>query len=141
MRILQVISSFPPAYTYGGPVRVAYEVSKELVKRGHEVTVYTTDVYDVHSRFKYDENPVWLDGIEVYHFKNVSNELAHRNLAAAPMMAFALNKSLKNFDVIHLHEYRSFQAILVHHYAKKIRYPLCFTCSWHYPSNDRKEKT
>lgn len=124
MKILQVISSFPPAYSYGGPARVAYEISKELVKRGHEVTVYTTDVYDACSRFKYDNNPMWMDGIEVYYFKNVSNKLAQRkNLATAPMMAFALNKNVEKFDVIHLHEYRSFQAIFVSHYAKKYNIP------------------
>ena len=123
MRILQVISSFPPAYAYGGPAKVAYEISKELVKKGHEVTVYTTDVHDAHSRFKYDNNPMRVNGIEIYHFKNVSNELSHRNLAAAPMMALALNRNIKDFDIVHLHEYRSFQAILVHHYAKKYGIP------------------
>ena len=119
MRILLVISSFPPAYAYGGPAKVAYEISKELVKKGHEVTVYATDVYDARSRLRYDDNPIWVDGIEVYHFKNVSNELAHRNLATAPMMALALNRNIKDFDIVHLHEYLSFQAMLVHRYAKK----------------------
>jgi len=123
VRILQVISSFPPAYAYGGPAKVAYEISKELVKKGHEVTVYTTDVHDAHSRFKYDNNPMWVNGIEIYHFKNASNELAHRNLAAAPMIALALNRNIRNFNVVHLHEYRSFQAIFVHHYAKKYGVP------------------
>ncbi len=119
MRILQVISSFPPAYAYGGPARVAYGISKELVKRGHKLSVYMTDVYDSNSRFKYDENPFQMDGIKVYFFKNINNKLAHKNLAIAPTMAIALNKSVKDFDIVHLHEYRYFQAILVHHYAKK----------------------
>ena len=66
---------------------------------------------------------MWVDGIEVYHFKNVSNELAHRNLATAPMMTLALNRNIKDFDIVHLHEYRSFQAMLVHHYAKKYGIP------------------
>jgi glycosyltransferase involved in cell wall biosynthesis len=120
VKVLQIVSVFPPAYAYGGPVKVAYEISKELVKKGHGVTVYTTDAYDAHSRFKYDNNPMWMNGIEVYHFKNVSNKLAHReNLATAPRMALALNRNIKDFDIVHLHEYRSFQAILVHYYAKK----------------------
>jgi len=122
MKILQVISSFPPAYAYGGPVRVAYEISKKLVEKGHEVTVYTTDVYDAHSRLKY-KNPMWMDGIEVYHFRNINNGLAHKNLPIAPTMALALNKNIRKFDIIHIHEYRTFQAILAHHYAKKYRVP------------------
>lgn len=119
MKILQVISSFPPAYAYGGPAKVAYDISKELVKRGHEVTVYTTDVLDSQSRLTYDENPMWMDGIEVHHFKNVSNKLASKNYAMAPMMALALNKSIKDFDVIHLQDFRTFQAVFVQKYAKK----------------------
>ncbi|MCD6099028.1 MAG: glycosyltransferase [Candidatus Marinimicrobia bacterium] len=123
MKILQVISSFPPAYAYGGPVRVAYEISKKLVEKGHEVTVYTTDVSDAHSRLKHDKNPMWMDDIEVHHFRNINNRLAHKNLPIAPGIAFALNKNIKNFDIIHIHEYRSFQAVLVHHYAKKYGVP------------------
>ncbi|NJD54592.1 MAG: glycosyltransferase [Candidatus Methanoperedens sp.] len=123
MKILQVISSFPPAYAYGGPTRVTYDISRELVKKGHEVTVYTTDVFNARSRFKYETNPMKIDGIEVYHFNNISNRLAHKNLAMAPIMAFELNRTIKNFDVIHLHEYRSFQAILVHYYSKKYNIP------------------
>ena len=123
MKILQVISSFPPAYAYGGPVKAAYEISKKLVERGHEVTVYTTDVYDAHSRFKYKNNPMWMDGIEVYHFRNISNKLAYKNFSIAPTMARALNKNIRNFDIIHLHDYRTFQKILVYHYAKKYRVP------------------
>jgi len=50
MRILQVIPYFYPAYAFGGPVKVAFQVSKELVKRGHEVIVYTTDAKYWNSR-------------------------------------------------------------------------------------------
>lgn len=123
MKILQVISSFPPAYAYGGALKVAHEISKELVKKGHEVTVYTTDVYNASSRFKYNENPMSMGGINVYYYKNISNKLAHGNFAISPMMAFALDRNIKDFDIIHLHEYRSFQAILVYHYAKKYGIP------------------
>jgi len=50
MRILQVVPYFLPAYAFGGPVKVAYQISKELTKRGHEVVVYTTDAKDPDSR-------------------------------------------------------------------------------------------
>ena len=123
MKILQVISSFPPAYAYGGPAKVAYDISKELVKRGHEVTVYTTDACDAQSRLTYDDNPMWMDGIEVYHFKNVSNKLAHRNFTMAPMMAVELNKNINDFDIVHINEYRTFLAAFAHHYAKKYKIP------------------
>lgn len=123
MKILQVVSSFPPAYAYGGPAKMVYDISKELIKKGHQVTVYTTDVYDADSRFRYDKNPILMDGIKVYHFKNISNWLAHRNLAIAPTMIYGLKNDILNYDIIHLHEYRTFQSILVHYYARKYNIP------------------
>lgn len=119
MKVLQVISSFPPAYSYGGPLNVAYRVSKELVKRGHEVSVFTTDVFDGNSRLTFQDNPMWMDGIQVYHFRNMSNYFAHKNLTFAPKMAFALSKYIERFDVVHIREYFSFQAAVAHHYAVK----------------------
>jgi len=126
LKILQVISSFPPAYAYGGALRVAYGVSKELVTRGHEVTVYTTDVYDGHSRLRYAENPAYTDGIRVFRFKNVSNKLAHKNLPLAPAMFMALKREIENFDIVHIHEYISFQALFAHHFSQKYEIPYIF---------------
>jgi len=119
MKILQVISSFPPAYAYGGPLKMAYGISKELARRGHEVTVYTTDVYDAQCRFKQIQNPSYMDGVKVHRFRNVNNKLAHGNLAIAPMMARALDRNIANFDIAHVHETRTFQAMIVRHYANK----------------------
>jgi glycosyltransferase involved in cell wall biosynthesis len=123
MKVLQVISSFPPAYSYGGPLGVTYRVSRELVRRGHDVTVFTTDVYDAKSRLAFQQNPMDMDGIEVYHFRNLSNLLAHKNMAMAPTMGVKLRKQIANFDLVHVREYFSFQALLVHHYAKKKNIP------------------
>lgn len=123
MKILQVVLHFPPAYSYGGPLGVAYDVSRELVKRGHEVSVFTTDVYDAKSRLEFQENPMVMDGIKVYHFRNLSNHLAHKNLAIAPSMGFALRKHIGSFELVLLHECFHFQAALVHHYATKKSVP------------------
>lgn len=102
---------------------MSFELSKKLVERGHKVTVYTTDVYDAHTRLKGYSNPEIIEGIEIFRFKNVSNKLAHMNLPFAPGMALALRKNIDKFDVVHLHEYRSLQAIFVHNYALKHQVP------------------
>lgn len=124
MKILQVITSFPPAFAYGGPAGVVYDISKELVKRGHEVTVYTTDVLDKNSRYKFENNPMWLDGIKVYHFKNISNHLAvNFHISSAVEMAIELRRNIHKFDVVHCHDYRAIEAIFVHYYAQKRMVP------------------
>jgi glycosyltransferase involved in cell wall biosynthesis len=123
VKILQVISGFPPAYSYGGALKVAYDISKGLAARGHTVTVYTTDVLDARSRSKSGSEGEVLDGIRVFRFRNLSNTLARKNLTCAPGMFPALCRNIKNFDIIHVHEYRSFQAGFVHHCAVKNRVP------------------
>ena len=45
MRILHVTNFFKPSWESGGPANVAYGLCKNLVKMGHDVTVYTTDGY------------------------------------------------------------------------------------------------
>ncbi len=121
MKILQVVSSFPPAYSYGGAVKVSYEVSKELTKRDHKVTVFTTDTWDSKSRIP---KPVaHMEGIDVYRFRNLSNNLSAKNLAIAPEMVLDLKKNIRKFDIVHIHEYRSFQAIATCYYAKKCDIP------------------
>ena len=41
MKILQVTNVFSPVH--GGSAEVPYHLSKELARKGHEVTVYTSD--------------------------------------------------------------------------------------------------
>jgi hypothetical protein len=66
MKILQVISYFYPAWVYGRPPRNVHGLCKELVKRGHEVTVFTTDAFDAYNRIK--EKKETADGIRIQRF-------------------------------------------------------------------------
>jgi len=52
MKILQIIPYFYPAWAYGGTPRVVFDLCRELVKQGEEVTVYTTDTLDKNTRIK-----------------------------------------------------------------------------------------
>lgn len=125
MKILQVVSYFYPAWAYGGPSRTAYELSKELVKRGHEVTVYTTDSLDAQRRVDFPSGKVIeLDGIKVYYLRNLSNWLAGRHhLFLTPSIIKSAHDNLREFDIIHLHEYRSIINIPVYHYARRYGVP------------------
>ena len=64
-----------------------------------------------------------VDGIQVRRFRNISNSLAYcHNIFLSPGMLLA-GTSVSDFDVIHMHEYRTFQNALVHHYARKYGIP------------------
>jgi len=123
MKILQVVSYFHPAYAFGGPVKVVYQISKELAKRGHDVVVYTSDAKDFDSRLNigFSDN---VNGIRVYRFRNLSMMLVKRvKLFITPKMALFVRKEVKTFDIIHLHEYRALQNIVIAYYAKKYGVP------------------
>jgi glycosyltransferase involved in cell wall biosynthesis len=117
MKILEVIPYFVPAFDFGGPVSVAYNSAKMLVKNGHEVVVYTTDTFGLRGRIPKKEEII--DGIKVKRFRNLSNSFAYQhNIYLSLELNSKIKKELNKFDIIHLHEYRTFQNIAIHHYAK-----------------------
>jgi len=117
MRILQVIPVF--SAPFGGPVTVVRSISKELAKK-HEVTVYTTSALDQRRDFKDSLFEVEPDGYHVVYFPRI---LRFSGLNVSPAMARALKVTLGEFDIIHIHSWRHFQDIIVHHYAEKYGVP------------------
>jgi len=122
MRILLVSPTFPPR-SFGGMTEASYNLAKSLVERGHSVTVYTTDVNDSRSRLPDGGKTKKIDGIPVHYFKNISNLLASKRLYLPIGMITAVKRYLKDFDIVHLNEFRSIQSIIIHHYAKKYCIP------------------
>ena len=119
---MQVIPYFYPAWSYGGPPRSVYGLCKELVKRGHEVTVFTTDALDGRNRIK--EKREITDGIEIRRFRNLNNYIAYRHrIFLSPGIINAMREDLKKYDVVHLNEFRTLQNLLAHHYAMKYEVP------------------
>ena len=123
MKILQVSNFFKPSWETGGVTKVNYEISQNLAQRGHDVTVYTTDGFS--SRLNVPKNTATnVDGIRVYYFYNLIHSLAKKMIITTPYyLPFVLRKEIKNFDVIHIHEHRTFLAVIVHYYAKKYGIP------------------
>ena len=138
MRILQVTNFFKPSWESGGPARVAYEISKRLVERGHEVTVYTTDGFKW--RLDVEKNrPVFVDGIKTYYFRNLY--LVRKRVFPTPYYApVVARKEIMNFDVIHIHEGNTL-GVVVHHYAKKYGVPYILQAHGSLPSKMRKERS
>ena len=113
MKILQVFAFFSLPHG-GGTVVLVYKLSTALVGRGHEVAIYTGD-------FELDQEYIdSLSGVKVYLFHSWLN-LAGVHLI--PGMVTEVKRKLKDFDIIHLHCFRSFQNIVIHHYAQKYGVP------------------
>lgn len=68
MKILQVISHYLPAFSFGGPLQVAHGLGRALVAAGHEVTVCCTNLKDSQQLLDVPlDEPVKVDGITVYY--------------------------------------------------------------------------
>jgi len=117
MKILQVIEYFTPKR--GGSVNSVYNLSKELAKNGHEVTIITTD-------FQFDKKyaeTIHDEGVEVIPFPyNFNIGL----FLYSPKIKSWLKENIKDFDIVHMHNFRSYQNSVVYRYAKKynVRYIL-----------------
>jgi glycosyltransferase involved in cell wall biosynthesis len=119
LRILHVAPYCAEAWAYGGIPRLVGSLTRGLARRGHRVTLCTTDVCDESSRLQKREEMRsgtrgrWpatrtADGVDLRVFPNVSNHLAYHLQLFLPI---GLNKYLsehaRDFDVAHLHACRN----------------------------------
>ena len=98
----------------GGSVVSTYHLSKHLAKRGHDVTIFTTD---------FQLNRKYIDGlvgVRVVPFHCIANI---GMMLYSPKMKKQLKGEIKNFDIIHMHNFRSYQNIISHNFAIKYKIP------------------
>lgn len=129
MKILYIIPYFHPAVTVGGTAKTLYDLSRTLVKKGHEVTVLTTDLYNVNKRVDhYHDREVDLDGIKVIYFSNLSNTLAYKYHLFLPVKFFEyLPKNIKKYDIVHFHEIYTFMHLWAAFLARRNNIPYIIT--------------
>jgi len=134
MRILQVIPVFSAGF--GGPVSVVRSISKELAKR-HEVVVYTTTALDSRRDVESSSFEVESDGYQVVYFPRIFTSVGFN---ISPAMAKGLDETLSEYDIVHLHSWRHFQDMIVHHYAKKYGVPYVLQAHGSLPRIVAKQK-
>ncbi len=114
MKILQVISYLNPKF--GGDVSVCTSLSRVLAGNHHDVTIITTDL-NFDSAYA---DSLRNEGITVIPFPC----LAHLGLFLyTPSITTWLEQNLKGYEIIHAHNFRSYQNNKVHEYAVKSGVP------------------
>lgn len=99
LRVLHVVPSYYPAVRYGGPIRSVQALCASLVSRGHQVSVYTTNMDgDKDSDVPLDR-PVELEGVSIRYFPVP----ALRRLFWSPGLSRQVRESVSEFDLVHLH--------------------------------------
>lgn len=115
MKILQIVPYFLPYH--GGQERYIYNLSKYLVKLGHEVHIATSNYPD-------NGKDEIIDGITIKRYKCLARPL--RNPITPGMLN--LRKEIKKFDIVHTHNEHSFAAMVAAYLRKRTDVPLILTC-------------
>ncbi|HJW92276.1 MAG TPA: glycosyltransferase [Thermoanaerobaculia bacterium] len=97
MKILHVVPTYLPARRYGGPIVAVHGLCRALVRRGHDVTVFTTNVDGDGESDVPIEQDVLLDGVRVRYFRS-----SFPRLYVSGGMRKAL-RGIDAFDVVHNH--------------------------------------
>jgi glycosyltransferase involved in cell wall biosynthesis len=123
MRILIVVPTYYPAVRYGGPIRCVHGLAVALVRRGHDVQVYTTSVDGDKNLDVPVDRPVDLDGVAVHYFPVPML----RRLYWAPAMGRRLRESMSDFDIVHLHSVYLWPTFAAARAAARARVPYVMT--------------
>lgn len=115
MRILQITPYYLP-HT-GGIERYVYNLSKYLVKNGHQVEIHTSNIPKAPN---YEE----IDGIVIRRFQSLCSPL--RN-PMVPRFFFPSLNELQDFDLIHAHMIYSSAALYAIKLKRRLGIPLLFT--------------
>jgi len=103
LNILHVIPYYAPAWAYGGTPRAIFEIAKEQVRQGHQVSVWTTDAFSDDQRYSGVEIN---NNVTVYRSRNLSNWLCWNYHFAIPT-SIPVKLNQQKFDIVHLHEART----------------------------------
>ncbi len=108
LRVLHVVPYYEDAWAYGGIPRVAAAMARGLARRGHHVTVCTTDACDASARLPARTLPSSRADVTVEVFPNLSNRLAYHLQFFTPIgLGSYLRRQRAAFDIAHLHACRN----------------------------------
>lgn len=109
MNILHVTLGFLPAVGWGGPVQIVYNNARELILRGHRVTVYCTNLFDKHRKIQPHTFEDVVDDIRVVYFDAWRIPFWRGTLGPVwcPDLPSRLRRELPSFDIVHLNGYRN----------------------------------
>ena len=85
-----------------------YNLTRELAKKGHNVTAFTSNRISLTSNRCIDAAKLDINGVEVHY---LSTFLAHHATIITPGIVNLLWDNINNYDVVHIHDARSFQGI------------------------------
>ena len=112
-----------------GTSEFIYQISKEQVKVGLRPTILT-------GKEKFDQCLAnKLSGVD---FHTVRSWLSRQGFSIMTGLFLWCRKNLKNYDVVHMHVFRSFQNIVLYYYCRKYNIPYIVDAHGSVPYSTRK---
>lgn len=132
MQIAQICFRFGAP---GGVESHVYHVSKELIRRGHEVTVFTSDLYSEEPWKKFESSHEELNGLKIKRLNVYKNLFPIFKMPIIPDVISELIKS--NVDIYHAHSHRYTHLLSASLAHRVTNAPFIVTTHYHPP--EKKE--
>ncbi len=119
MKILHVVPSYIPAYRYGGPVEAVHSLASALSAKGHDVTVFTTNIDGDDDLDVPTGVPVKKDGVDVIYYP-VKRPRAY---CYSPDLGRAVKERAGSFDVVHIHSVYLYPTLIASYWCRRLGKP------------------
>ncbi len=122
MKIALVCPASLPATQFGGILFLCVDIARELSKKGHKISIYTTDLDFANNAKTFSKNLPRREKINEFYIKRSHVWFAFKLFFFNPSMFFQMRKD--NFDIIHSIGVRSFQSFIAALIAREKNIPL-----------------
>ncbi len=121
-----VTLGFSPATAWGGPVKLVHQNAIELICRGHQVTVYCSNLLDKHHKIQPGTFENSVDGIRVVYFNtwNIPSWPGTLGPIWLPDLPRYIKREIYSYDIVHINGYRNFINLPVILAARKMKIPI-----------------
>ena len=113
----------------GGTSDLMYKICKAQIKQGHDPYVYTGD-------YKFDSD--LASTIPQVKFKILKSYFDKEGFSIMPKLPSVLENEIEEFDIIHMHVFRTFQNLILYFYCKKFNVPYVLDAHGAVPYYTRK---
>jgi len=98
----------------GGTCDLIFKIAKAQAKGGHKPVIYSGD-------YKFDAE--LAESLKGADFRVVRSYLDRAGFSIMPSLIGLARREVPTFDIVHMHVFRTFQNVVLHHFCRKFNVP------------------